>query len=209
VNVRLAPVAASEHSVRIEASLAISTLAGFTETGAPAYEEKVEKRTLWIPAGRSALIPVLIATQKERDAFGVRELLLRFRAGESSADGRADYGEIAVTADMPRASILLDGGFVGRTSSEGPVVLGAVRTGDREVIVRDPSGREARSVVRVKKDRKVVASFALLPNSTGIENTPRRPLGSNAQATRNSGARRTGRSSCASREANLRWEQGE
>jgi formylglycine-generating enzyme required for sulfatase activity len=183
LDVALEPVPTSEREVRLEASLTTRKLTGFAKAGAPAYEVKTEKRTLWIPAGGSAVVPILVASQKETDAFGLRELLLRFRATEPGSGRRAEYGEIAVTADVPRASIFLDGGFVGRTSSEGPVVLRAVRTGDREVSVRDPSGREAREVARVVKRGRAAVSLDLLPKPTGPGPGGLRPLGRNLQGS--------------------------
>jgi formylglycine-generating enzyme required for sulfatase activity len=180
-DVVLTPGTTSDRNVSLEASLTISTLTGFGKAGTPVYEARTEKRTLWVPAGGSTLIPVLVANQEETDAFGVRELLLRFHAHESSSAPRGSYGEIAVAADIPRASIFLDGGFVGRTSAEGPVVFGAVRTGDREVVVRDPSGREGRAVARVEKDRRAEVSLALLPKPADSGAIALRPLGRNAQ----------------------------
>jgi hypothetical protein len=152
VDVTLEASATSEREVILETSMAFRRLTGFAKAGTPTYEERTEKRTLRVPAGDSAVIPVLIASQKEIDEFRVRELLLRFRALDSGSRPQTEYGEIAVAADMPRATILLDGGFVGRTSAEGPIVLGAVRTGEREVVVHDPSGRE-----RVCKSRRRTA----------------------------------------------------
>jgi len=181
VDLSVEPKAASGRDVRLDASLLVSTLTGFAEAGSPTYEVKKERRILWVPAGGSAVIPLLVASEKERDAFGVRELLLRFRALNSGSGSRIDYGEIAVTADVPRARILLDGGLVGRTSSAGPVVLDTVRTGEREVIVRDPSGREARAVAHVGKGRRSIVSLALLPKSSGPVPIVLRPLGPNAQ----------------------------
>jgi sulfatase modifying factor 1 len=181
LDVGLRPAGASGGNIRIEAMLAIHTLSGFGKDSVPAYKVRMEKRTVWLRAGGSAVIPVLTADKRESDAFGLRELLLRIRADEPSFGERADYGELEVKADVPRASILLDGGFIGRTSFEGPVVFGAVRTGRHEVIVRDPSGREAEAVARVEKGRKAVVSIALLPKPDSAGSTLLRPLGLNPQ----------------------------
>jgi formylglycine-generating enzyme required for sulfatase activity len=183
VDVALKPAATSEREVRLEASLTASRLTGFAKTGTPAYEVKTEKRTLRIPAGGSAVVPILAASRKEAEALGVRELLLRFRAAESGSGRRSEYGEIAVTADVPRASIFLEGGFVGHTSSGGPVVLRAVRTGDREVSARDPSGREARQVAHVVKGGRAAVSLTLLPKPAGPGPGGPLPLGRNAQGS--------------------------
>jgi formylglycine-generating enzyme required for sulfatase activity len=105
---------------------------------------------------------------------------LKFRASAFGLRPKVDYGEIAVTADVPRAEIFLDGGLVGRTSAHGPVVLGAVRAGQREVIVRDASGREARTVTRVAKGRRASLSLALM-QGPGASADGLRPLGPNPQ----------------------------
>ena len=183
VDMALAAGAASEGGVTLEVSLTLRRLTGFAETGAPTYEERTEQRTLQVPAGGSAVIPVLVASQQEIDAFRVRELLLRFRALDAGSRSQAAYGEIAVVADVPRAQIFLDRGFVGRTSAESPVVLGAVRTGEREVAVRDPSGREARTVVRVEKGSRADVSLTLLPQAAASQPDGLRALGRNAQGS--------------------------
>jgi formylglycine-generating enzyme required for sulfatase activity len=183
VDVALEASATSEREVTLEASLTLRRLTGFAKAGAPTYEERTENRTLRVPAESSAVVPVLVASQKEIDEFRVRELLLRFRAIDSDSRPQAEYSEIAVAADVPRANIFLDGGFVGRTSSEGPVVLGTVRTGEREVAVRDPSGREARTVVQVEKGSRADVSLTLLPQSAESQPDGLRALGHNAQGS--------------------------
>ena len=118
---------------------------------------------------------------KETDRLRVRELLLRFRAIGSRP--RAAYGEVAVAADVPRADILLDGGIVGRTSAEGPVVIAPVHVGESEIVVRDPSGREARAVARVEKGSRTDVRIALLPKppASGAGSLAR--SGANAQGS--------------------------
>jgi formylglycine-generating enzyme len=183
VDVALEASATTEREVTLEASLTLRRLTGFAKAGTPTYEERIEKRTLRVPTGDSAVVPVLVASQKEIDEFRVRELLLRFRTIDPDSRPQAEYGEIAVAADVPRANIFLDGGFVGRTSSEGPVVLGAVRTGEREVAVRDPSGHEARTGVQVEKGGRADVSLTLLPQSAESRPDGLRPLGRNPQGS--------------------------
>src|SRR5262245_17832748 len=154
VDVILEPTGVVTRDVLIEARCSVQRLTGFAEDGAPVYEARTEKRTLRVPEGDSAVVPILIASDKEIDGFRVRELLLKFRARAADPKPQAAYGEIAVTADVPRAEIFLDGGFAGRTSSDGPVVLSAVRPGEREIIVQDASGREARALGRIQKGRR-------------------------------------------------------
>jgi formylglycine-generating enzyme required for sulfatase activity len=181
VDIAVGKAAASGREVLIEAGLSVQKLTGFAPGGAPVYETSTEKRTLRVPEGGSGVVPILIASPREVDELGVRELLLKFRASALGARPKVEYGEIAVAADVPRAEILLDGGVVGRTSSDGPVVLGAVRVGQREVIVQDASGREARTVVRVEKGHRSRASLTLMkdapPNTDGLRSLGLNPQG--------------------------------
>jgi formylglycine-generating enzyme required for sulfatase activity len=172
----------SEREILIEAAFSIQRLKGFEKTGAPVYDTKTEKRTLRVPEGDSAIIPILVANQKETDQFQVRELLLKLRASATRSGVPVEYGEIAVVCDVPRAEIFFDGGLVGRTSSDGPVSFGAVRVGEREVVVRDASGREVRAMTKVEKGHQTNLSLTLLNDASGSSNGLR-PLGRNPQGS--------------------------
>lgn len=180
VDVALGPASVSGREVLIEAAFSVQRLTGFAQGGAPTYETRTEKRTLRVPEGTSAVVPILVASEKEIDEFRVRELLLKFRANALASRPPLEYGEMAVAADVPRAEIFLDGGFVGWTSSDGPVVLSAVRVGEREVIVQDASGRQARTVARVGKGRRTSLLLTLMKGSSASPNGLR-PLGRNPQ----------------------------
>jgi formylglycine-generating enzyme required for sulfatase activity len=180
VDVAVGQASVSGREVLLEAAFSVQSLTGFGQGGAPAYETRTEERTLRVLDGGSAVVPILIASQRETDEFGVRELLLKFRASAAGSRPKVEYGEIAVSADVPRAEIFLDGGLVGRTSSDGPVVLGAVRVGEREIIVGDASGREARAVTRVEKGRQASLSFTLMKAAPAPADGLR-PLGRNPQ----------------------------
>jgi formylglycine-generating enzyme required for sulfatase activity len=177
MDVTLGQATVSGREVQVEVAFSAQKLTGFPG-GAPAYETKTDKRTLRIPEGGIAAVPILVANPKETDQFRVRELILKFRA--AGAMQSADYGEIAVASDVPRAEIFLDGGLVGRTSSGGPVALGAVRVGERQVVVRDASGREARAAARVEKGRRTDLSINLLKGTPAAVDGLR-PLGRNPQ----------------------------
>ncbi len=180
VDLALGQARVSGREVLIDAAFSIQRLTGFAQGGAPAYEKRTEKRTLRVPEGGSAVLPILVATGKETDEFRLRELLLKFQASAGGSRPPVAYGEIALAADVPRAEIFLDGGFVGRTSSDAPVLLGAVRAGEREIIVRDASARETRAVIRVAKGRRTSLSLALMKGSAASADGLR-PLGRNPQ----------------------------
>jgi len=180
VDVALGKASVSGREVLFDAAFSVQRLTGFTQGGAPAYETRTEKRTVRVPEGGNAVVPILAASQKETDEFRVRELFLKFRASVAGTRPPVEYGELTVTADVPRAEIFLDGGLVGRTSSDGPVVLAAVRVGKREVIVRDASGREAHAVAPVEKGRRASLSLTLMKGSAASADGLR-PLGRNPQ----------------------------
>ena len=127
----------------------------------------------------TAAVPLLIADQKEKDAFRVSDVLLRFRAS-TAGQGPAAYGEVSVQSDTPRADILLDGGVVGRTSDE-PTVVKNVLAGQRELRVRDFSGREARKVVQVTKDKRIEVALNLRGPAQRAVGNGLIPLGTNPQ----------------------------
>jgi len=133
-----------------------------------------------VSEGSSAVISILVASKKESDEFQMRELVLTFRASATASRPPVEYGEIALTADVPRAEIFLDGGLVGRTSVGGSVSLGAVRVGEREVMVRDASGRETRAVARVEKGHQTSLALTLL-KALPASSEELRPLGRNPQ----------------------------
>lgn len=181
VDVTVGQGGVSGREVVMEAAFTVQRLTGFApDGGAPVYESSTEKRTVWVPEGGSAIVPILVASGRETDEFRVRELLMKLRARAAGSKPPAAYGELAVAADVPRAEIFLDGGSVGRTSSDGPVVLAAVRAGDREVIVRDASGREARTVARVQKGRRAGVTLTLMKGPVASADGLR-PLGRNPQ----------------------------
>jgi formylglycine-generating enzyme required for sulfatase activity len=181
VDVTLTHASPPSHEPRLEALLAIRKLTGF-EHGAPRYEQRIEKREFPASTAGNVLIPLLKAGPREIEEFRVREMLLRVRAGDADSSPRAEYGAIAVAADVARADIFLDGGLVGRTSADGPVVLDGVRTGEREVVVADASGREARAVAVVEKGRADVR-LMLLPKGRAADAIGLHQLGPNAQGS--------------------------
>lgn len=150
----------------LQTTLKIQKLSSFDEKGRPVYARSEQKRNFSIGPGDYAIVPLLVADPRERDAFNVHELFIRLRA---RALGRevAAYGTISVTADVPGMDLFLDGGLVGRSLEDGPTVLRNVLVGKREVRVRDLSGRTAWKQVVVEKGQRVdvVLNLLNLPSS--------------------------------------------
>ena len=106
VDVKLESAITSENEVGFQASLMFRRLTAFRKDGKPDYEQHVESRTLRVPPGNSAVIPILVASRQETEAFGVRELLLRFRVAGSRPRDRIRRGcghiRCATGKDLPR-----------------------------------------------------------------------------------------------------------
>ena len=145
---------------QVELSITRRKLSGFPEKGSPSYSRSEETRVFPEKGLFSADIPVLLADEGERNAFQAYDVLLRIRGAAAGESAVASYGEVSIRSDTPRADILLDGGLVARTS-EAPTLVKNVVTGQREVRVRDSSGREARKVVRVFRNRRIAVTLNL------------------------------------------------
>jgi formylglycine-generating enzyme required for sulfatase activity len=173
-------VVAPEQQPRVTAVLTLRTLTGFAAPGRPTYTTSTRTTTLPLASEADATLVLFVPDKRERDAFGVDEVLLRLRA-LPLAGPPAAYGAISVTADEPGAEILLDGGVVGRVAEGGPTVLRNVLVGRREIVVRDFSGREARIHVRVEEGKTVEAALKVLSLDPLGATGALAPIGKNAQ----------------------------
>ena len=164
----------------LEVSILRRKFSGFTRKGKPSYERLVQTRTFPLEDAVTAAVPILIANEKEKDAFRVHDVLLRFHAW--TVEKGVAYGEISVRSDTPRADILLDGGVVARTSDETPTLVKNILAGEHELRVRDFSGREAREVVRVPEDKRIDVSLDLMQQRHSAVGGGLVPLGANPQS---------------------------
>jgi len=158
----LATVAVSRPGPLAEATvtLAAREFSGLTEDGKPVYASSSVIRILKLEESGEANLPVLVPTAAERQALGIHEVLVGMRIRPVRPLG-AGYGELSVATDIPGAAVLLDGGVVGRTNEHGKLMLRNIPPGERELRVRDHSGREARRMVDVIRDRTVVVALRL------------------------------------------------
>ncbi len=164
----------------LEISLEITRLSGFTAQGTGAYERESARRSLFVFGERETVIPLLAANAKEQSELGLREIVLRLRATSAPPTVTSVYGSVLVSSPLNRAEILLDGGSVGKIEPGGPTLLSVVRAGEREVGVRDNSGREIRRWVRVQEGRTVLVELSEAA-ATGVADYPLSHAGSNAQ----------------------------
>jgi sulfatase modifying factor 1 len=166
--------------VELGAALTIRRLSSFDNQAQPVYAASERKGRFDLAPGEHAVVPLLLADARERDALDVQELFLRI-AARALGQVVASYGAVAVTADMPGVDLLLDGGLVGRTAERGPVVLKNVAVGRHEVRVRDFSGRVASAEVTVQKDAVAEVGLTLLGRTPEGSAASLVPLGKNPQ----------------------------
>jgi formylglycine-generating enzyme required for sulfatase activity len=147
----------------------------------PIYQQSQVNREFFFSESQDAFVPLLVATDVEREALGLHEVYLRVAVGTVNEESRAAYGVVTVTSGFDEAELLLDGGVAGKISAEEETTLRNVRVGPREVGVRDATGREVRKVVEVNANRTVLVNLS--PQDSAVKATPYRltPLGSNAQ----------------------------
>jgi formylglycine-generating enzyme required for sulfatase activity len=165
----------------LKTQLEIQKLSEFDKNGNPVYARSMQKRMLSFAGEGDITVPLLIADQHEKESFGIHEVLLRLHATHVEREHAASYGTISVSADVPGAEVLLDGGFVGRIAEGSPMLLKNVLTGTREVRVRDFSGREARQQVVVEKDRMTELLLKVLDMTPARNLNGLVPIGKNPQ----------------------------
>ena len=150
-----------EKVLQVVISLSLRKLLRFSPPGEPSYEQSNEKRSFFFPERGTVFLPLIAADRKETEAFKLHEALIKIRAELGKKEGAKTYGTVSVSSDLDGAELFLDGGMVGRVSAGKETVLTNVLVGDREVSVRDSSGREIRRVVRVEENRMVLVALNL------------------------------------------------
>jgi len=177
----LIPTVPTSARIGLNVSLKVHTLSGFDQEGRPLYRDRVDNRSVTLGPQGEAVFPVLIPDDRERDAFGVHEALLRVRATTAGHTRAAAYGAISVRADVPGADVLVDGGVVGRITEGHPTIVNNLVVGKREVRVRDFSDREARAEVAVEQNRVVEVALPVLQLPPSGAQTDFVPIGKNPQ----------------------------
>lgn len=166
----------------LEISLSLGKLSGFDAQGAASYERASAKRSVILLGEGETVVPLLVADARESKELGIREVLLRLQATSAPQEARSAYGTISVTSPWIGAEILLDGGVVGKVEADRPAVLPNVRAGEREIGVRDASGRQVRRLVRVLEGRTAFVALAE-PAASGDGDYALIPLGKNPQGS--------------------------
>jgi sulfatase modifying factor 1 len=180
VEVETNPVLHPGGEVDLQTRMQIRKLSRFDDKHEPVYARSEQKRRFDLGARDDAIVPLLAADPREKDAFGVVDIFARLTARILGQQAAA-YGSVSLTADVPGVDVLLDGGFVGRIPEDGPLVLKNVVVGKHEVGLKDLSGRAASKQVVVEKDRtaEVVLDLLHLPASQTPEELV--PIGKNPQ----------------------------
>jgi formylglycine-generating enzyme required for sulfatase activity len=164
----------------LEISLSLGKLSGFDAQGTPSYERASANRSVFFLGEGETVVPLLVASESEGKELGVREVLLRLHATSASQAVASAYGAISVISPWIGAEILLDGGVVGNVQADRPTMLPNVRAGEREIGVREASGRRIRRWVRVWEGRTALVALAE-PAPSGSGDDALIPLGKNTQ----------------------------
>lgn len=141
----------------------ISTLKKFDSRGRPSYQ--VQKRQQ-LEGSRDELesaVVVLIASERERAAFRVQEVVATVKASLLT-ENAAGHGNISVQGDIPGAEIFVDGGLAGRVRENQPLLIEHVAAGLRNVSIRDYSARTREQSVQVTAGQTVSVRLDLLPD---------------------------------------------
>jgi formylglycine-generating enzyme required for sulfatase activity len=167
--------------VELEARVKIDKFSGFDEDGHAVYAHSKPQRMLRFVDEGELTLPLLIADQRETESFAVHEVFLRLRAEVLEREPAASYGLLSVSADVPGAEVLLDGGFVGRIAEGQPTLLKNVLAGRREIRVRDFSGRAAARQIVVEGDTTVEVALKVLDQTPAGPGSDLVPVGPNPQ----------------------------
>jgi formylglycine-generating enzyme required for sulfatase activity len=137
--------------VSLQVELSTRKLTGFDRKGRPEFTISQDNREFRFGREGELTIAVLLPDPREKAAFGIHDVLLQLGAVSLERKKPASFGAVSVSGDVPGAAVLVDGGFVGRLAEEKPLIVNNVLIGSREIRLRDFSGREALSKVRVKQ----------------------------------------------------------
>jgi len=166
----------SSTALDVAATVTLRKLSGFSPNGDPVYGELVQRRIFTLENGDDALVPVLVSDSREKNDFGIHEITLRLGT-RVVAPPAADYGALSIRSDSAGAAVYLDGGLVARTSASRTAFLGNVPAGDHEVRIREATGRVARRMVRVPKDRTIRAAPGARVERNGLVPTGKNDRG--------------------------------
>lgn len=145
--------------LQVNVSGDVGKLTGFDAGGAAQYDRVALKRTLFVSNGDTIVIPLMIANAKEQAALGIHDVLMRINVRLANDPITSTYGTVSFSSDIKNGVLLLDGGEVGRVSDNGDVVLRNIKPGDREISLRDESGKWIRKIVTVQAGRTMLAEL--------------------------------------------------
>jgi formylglycine-generating enzyme required for sulfatase activity len=148
VSLQTEAMANSSSGFDLSAKWSVSLLKGFNRRGKPDYQVRDVQTTDFGGSDFEFALPVLLASDTERDAFGVEEVVVSI-TGSSLGNEQRQYGNISVESDRPGAEVFLDDGLVGRIIEDQPIVLENIEVGDHGITVRDFSGRKLERAVRL------------------------------------------------------------
>ncbi len=170
-----------EKLLQLEIVLSLRKLSGFSALGEPSYEQLTERRSFFLTDRKTIFLPLIVTNEAEKEVFKLHEVMLRIRVELREKKEGAAYGGISVSSELDGATLLLDGGMVGRIANGKEMVLPNVLVGDHEIAVRDPSDRMVHRVVRVEERRTVLVTLNLPAQEKSTASHRLVALGQNAQ----------------------------
>jgi formylglycine-generating enzyme required for sulfatase activity len=149
-----------ERVILLDIKLSLRRVSGVDEAGEPLYADSKEERSAALVEGGDVVVPLLRETEIETGKQGTRELFLRVATRRARDPSATAYGTVEVKSGSQGGELLLDGGLAGEVPGAGAITLQNVPAGLRVVGIREASGREITKVVRVERDRMVLADFS-------------------------------------------------
>lgn len=170
--------------VRLNVETVRREFSALRESGETRFAETTGKRTFILGDGTRASFPLLLGRDATAEDFQVHEVIVNLWATVLGNEPPARYGSLAISADVPGALVLLDGGEVGRIQEGSPLQIHNVLAGKRNITVRDFSERESAKSVTVKEGRLSEVSLEVLHLQDSAANSPLSFLGENPQGHR-------------------------
>lgn len=167
--------------LRLSTELNYSRFQAFDDDGPPIRSERSATRAIRIKPGEGVVIPVYLPEAAHSDWFEVHDVTMGLSIHVPEQERTAQFGLLEVTADVPGAAVLLDGGLVGRTVHGEPLVLSNIASGKHEITIVDHSGRGRTESIRVRKGKTARLHVEVLDLADADLATILLPIGENPQ----------------------------
>jgi len=146
-------------------------LTGVTKEGQAQYGTPVtDRRSVRLEPGEEFVVPLALDAHALA-VLGVREVLVRVRAGWAGRDKATEYGALSVTDAAPGSEVILDGGVAGHAGADGSLLLSSLPVGQREVRVQGTTGTVVTRTVLLAKGMTVLVTPAAADEGSAVQPT--------------------------------------